>query len=162
MNAYIISIVTVSLAGAIITSILPSGEKSLKKYVNYVIGIITVAVILSPLSSLAGGISSVKENIKKFSDSIVSEEKISGTKEIIINTAEKNICDKIKRMVMQKFNFSESDVYVTLEVDKSNSEAVAVKCINVILTGKASWSDADNVKKYIEKISGCDAYVTKK
>lgn len=162
MDAYVNTLLTVSVICGIVNSFLPSSKKSLKKYVGYVMGLVMALVILSPLASLVGGVGTIKENIKNFTDNLVIEEKTDNANKIIINATEKSICDKMKNMLISKYNFEETDVYVSLETEENASEAITVTKVVVTLTNKASWSDADRVKKYLENMLGCEISVSKR
>ncbi|MGM9645983.1 MAG: stage III sporulation protein AF [Eubacteriales bacterium] len=162
MDAYVNTLLTVSVICGIINSFLPSSEKSLKKYAGYLMGLVMAVVILSPLSSFVGGIGSVKENIKNFTDNLMIEEKTDNANKIIVNATEKSICDKIKNMLISKYNFEDTDVYVSLETEESNEKIITIKKVVVTLTNKASWSDADRIKSYLENMIGCDVSVSKK
>ena len=162
MDTYVNTLLTLSVTCEIVNSFLPSYQKSLKKYVGYLMGLVMAVVILSPLSSLVGGIGTIKENIKNFTDSLMIEEKAENANKIIINATEKSICDKIKNMLISKYHFEDTDVYVSLETEENDTEAITVTRIVVTLTNKASWSDADRVKEYLENMTGCEVFVSKK
>lgn len=162
MNAYLNTLLTVSVISGIVNSFLPSSKKSLKKYVGYLMGLVLAVVILSPLASFVSEISTIKENIKNFTDSLMIEESVGKANKVIINATEKSICDKIKNMLISKYHFEDTDVYVSLETEENDTETTTVKRIVVTLTNKASWSDADRIKKYLENITGCEVFVSKK
>jgi hypothetical protein len=110
--------------------------------------------MLSPLASFLSNIGSTKDFIKEYFDSFASEEIINSTNDIIINSGIDSIKNGIENTLIQKFGFNEGDIIVELDIDKSNIEAIKIKKINIILTGKASWSDVDRVKSYLESIIG--------
>ena len=65
-------------------------------------------------------------------------------------------------MVISKFGFEETDVYVSLDLDKANIGSIKIRSVNVVLTNKASWSDTDRVKEYLDKTVGCKINVTRR
>ena len=160
MNGYIQSILFLSVCSALLTSLL--SESSLKKYVEYISRIALVIAVLSPLRSVVGKVSAIKENVNNFISSIYTQEIEYKTNEIIINTTSEKVCEKIKDMVIEKFGFDENEVFVSLELENENPEKIIIKKINIILTHKASWSDTDKVKDYVENLVGVSVYVTKK
>ncbi len=153
MREYVSTLLLVSVVGGIVSS-LCSSLSSLKKYINYFIGLVAIICMLSPLTSLLSNIGATKDYIKEYFNSFASEEIIDNSNDIIINSGVDSIKNGIKSTIIQRFSFDESDVIVELDIDKSNIEAIKIKQINIILTGKASWSDVDNVKEYLENIIG--------
>lgn len=153
MRGYISTLLIISVVGGIVSS-LCSSISSLKKYINYFVGLIAIICMLSPLASFLSNIGSTKDFIKEYFDSFASEEIINSTNDIIINSGIDSIKSGIENTLIQKFGFNESDIIVELDIDKSNIEAIKIKKINIILTGKASWSDVDRVKSYLESIIG--------
>ena len=153
MKNYVSTLLVVSVVGGIVSS-LCSSLSNIKKYVNYFVGLIAIICMLSPLVSFVTSIQSTKDYITEYFNSLASEEIINNSNDIIINSGIDSIKEGIKKAVIDKFGFRESDVIIELEIDKSNVEAIKIKKINIILTGEASWSDVDKVKSYLENIIG--------
>lgn len=153
MKAYVSTLLIVSIIGGIVSS-LCSSLKDLKKYINYFVGLIAIICMISPLTSFVTNISSTKEQIKEYFNSLTSEEIINNSNDIIINSGVESIENGIKNAIIQRFSFEENEIIVNLSLDKTNIEAIKIKQINIILTGKASWSDVDSVKSYLESIIG--------
>lgn len=160
MNGLLKSILVLAVISGIINSLVNSGV--IKKYVNYFISLIVVLVLLSPLFKILSSFDSIKEYINNFIHSIKTEEIIDNSNELIVNTSEKRVCDGIKEMIISKFNFESTDVYVSLECNKSEISSIKITAVNVILTNKASWSDTDAVKAYLDKAVGCKINVTRR
>ena len=137
-------------------------QGTVKKYVNYFISLIMVLVLLSPLFEILSSFDNVKEYINDFFHSIRTEEILDSSNTLIVNTSEQRVCDGIKEMIITKFAFEETDVYVSLECDKSDITSIKILAINVTLTNKASWSDTDKVKDYLDKMVGCKINVTRR
>ena len=161
MNSYIYSLLIISVVGGIINSYASSFEKT-KKYVEYFIGLLIVITLISPIINVINNVSVFKNNINSFVENLLNEQEISNTNEIIINSSSEAIINGIKKELINKFNFNEKDLNIDLELDKNSIESIKIIKINVVLTGKASWSDVDTVKQYLEKIIGGDIYVTRK
>ena len=162
MNTYISTIITVSVISGIISSVISSINDGIKKQINYIIGLICVIVLLSPIISIVNNATEFKNSISNFFESITTEEKINDSNEIIVNTGIEKICQGVKESIVQRFGFDEKEVIVDAELNDTNINSISISKINVVLTGKASWSDVDTVKKYLEDLIGCDASVTRK
>lgn len=161
MNKYISSILIISLVGGIVNSLLDN-FKDTKKYVNYFLSLIMVICMISPIASLLGNLSTIKENFYNYFDELTNNESLNGNNEIIINTGTEAIIKGIKNTIIENFDFDENEIIVNLETDTTNIEAIKITKINVILTGKASWSDVDTVKKYLENVVGGEISVCRR
>ena len=117
---------------------------------------------LSIFFKIFSSFDSIKEYIKDFSHSIKTEEIIDNSNTLIVNTTSERVCEGIKELVITKFGFDENDVYITLELDEYDISAIKIRCVNVVLTNKASWSDTDKVKEYLDKTVGCQINVTRR
>ena len=161
MKGYSLTILTVSVVGGIINSLIDS-QSQLKKYINYVVSLVCIVCLIAPIGSLIGNIANFKGAINEYFDKIFISEKIDAANSLIINSGEEKICEGIKNTLIDKYNFDKKEVYVNLEIDKTDLQAIKVKKINVILTGKASWHDAKTVEEYLKNMIGADVSVKRK
>ena len=153
MNKYIYTLLIISVISGLINSFI-SSFGSIKKYVDYFIGLLIVVCLMSPIIDIVGNISSLKNNISEFVENLVSEDEINSSNEIIINAGVDAIKNGIKKEIADKFGLDEKEILIELDIDKGNIESIKIKQISIILTGKASWSDVDTVKDHLEKIIG--------
>lgn len=161
MSYFLNSILVLAIASGIVSSIL-CGSETLKRYISYFLSLIMLVVLLTPLFKIFSSFDSIKEYIKDFSHSIKTEEIIDNSNTLIVNTTSERVCKGIKDLVITKFGFDENDVYITLELDEYDISAIKIRCVNVVLTNKASWSDTDKVKEYLDKTVGCQINVTRR
>ena len=161
MNMFIKSILTLAIISGIANSILNSSG-TIKRYVNYFISLIMILVVISPICNALSSIDHIEEYIEDFTHSIKTEEIINNSNHLIINNSEKLTCEGIKELIITKFGFQESDIYVSLDCDKENINSIQLKAVNVVLTNKASWADIDTVKDYLDKTIGCKVNVTRR
>ncbi len=160
MNEFFKAILIFSVISGIISSLIVNG--AVKKYVNYLISLIMVLIIISPIFNILSSINKIEEYMRDFSHSIKTEELINSSNALIVNTSEERVCDGIKEMIISKFGFEETDVYISLDLDKTEINSIKIKAVNVVLTNKASWSDTDRVKEYLDKTIGCKISVTRR
>lgn len=158
---YIYTLIIVSVVGGLINSYI-SSFGNIKKYVSYFTSVLMVICMLSPITNIVKNMSELKNNISNLFDKIATEDIINNSNDIIINTGIDAISKGIKNELITKFGFNENEIIIDLEIDKSYIEAIKITKIKIILTGKASWSDVDAVKKYIENIIGGDISVTRR
>ena len=160
MNSYTLTILTVSVVGGIINSLVSS--TALKKYVSYIISLVCVVCLIAPVGSIIGNISNIKNNVNNFMEEIFESDDYKNSNSLIINTGTEKVCEGLKEIIKERYNFDDNEVFVDLTLDKSNIQAIKIDQINIILTGKASWSDVDSVEKYLKDIVGCDVSVKRK
>lgn len=161
MNKYSITILTVSVVGGIINSLVDS-QSPLKKYISYLVSLVCVVSLIAPIGGIISNITNLKGNINEYFDKILVSEKIDAGNELIINSSKEKICEGIKNTLTNKYNFDEKEVIVSLDIDKTDLQAIKIEQINVILTGKASWHDVKNVQEYLEDVVGGKIVVKRK
>lgn len=161
MNRYSITILTASVVGGIINSLVDS-KSPLKKYVNYLVSLVCIVSIVAPIGGIIGNISNLKDTVTNYLDKIFVSEKIESGNSLIINSGKEKICEGIKNTLIDKYNFNEKEVIVDLIIDSEDIQALKIQEINIILTGKASWHDVENVQKYLEGTIGGQISVTRK
>lgn len=162
MNVYLKAILILSVISGVVSSFISDMSSSMKKYVNYLIGLIMVIVIILPFKNVADNLLNIKDYIKEFTSSIKTEQIIDESNSVIINSSEENICKGIKNAVISKFGFEDNDVFVSITMDKSEISAIKITAVNIILTNHASWSNVDEVKSYMENLVGVKVNVTRK
>jgi len=160
MSGYVRAIIILSVLSGIIKALLSEGKT--KKYVNYLIGLIMVTVIVLPFKSFITEIDIYKEKIYNFMNDISFQEKIDSSNSIIVNTTKDKVCRGIKDALITKFNFDERDVFIELIIDDSELSSIKITGVNITLTNKASWSNVDSVKAYIENLIGVNTNVKRK
>ncbi len=161
MNKYAISLIIISIVGGIINS-LASHFTYTKKYINYFVSLVAVICLLAPVISIAKDTSLIKDKINSYFDSLRVEEIINNSNNVIITSSKEAIANGIKNELIDKFQFDEKEIIIEIETDNSDMEAIKITKISIILTGKASWSDVDSVKSYLENIIGGNISVTRK
>ena len=162
MSEYIYSILVISVISGILKAIISSFNPGIKKQINYLVGLICALAILSPLASLVADITSTQEKINSFFDTVIAEEKINSSNQIIINSGVEKISEGIKASLVTKFKFDESEIFVKVKIDDKDINSLKISYIDVTLTGKASWSDTEKVKEYLEDLVGCEFIVKRR
>lgn len=161
MNTYFNTILTVSLVGGIISSFVPE-RSGLKKYIGYIISLVIILCLVSPLTSILTSTIQFKESINNFLDKISVSEDIEKSNSLIINSSKEKISNGIKEVIIQKYKFDESEVIVDLILDTEEIDSIRVERVLVTLTGKSSWSDVGAVKEYLNNIIGTETEVRRK
>ena len=155
MSIYISSILTASIIGGIISSLLPSREQRMKKHINFIIGLISAIIMITPIVNIASNAATFKDSVDSVINSLDVSTSLNESNQIIVSTSIENICNGIKSTVINKFNFKEDDVTVTAVTDTDDIENIKIVKITIILKNEASWYDENKIKSYIEEIIGC-------
>lgn len=162
MKSYIYTILALAIVCGIISSLLSDTNQGTKKYVNFLMGLVMVITIMMPFKNLTYGISNIKNTINGFFDNIKIQQIIDNSNTVIINSSKENICKGIKNSLLSKYGFNENEVEISLEIDASEISAIKITGVNIILSGKAAWSDVNEVSKYMENLVGVNVNVTRK
>lgn len=158
MSGYINSVITVSLVASIACALAPEG-KGIGRYIKYVAALMTLLVILAPLSLLIGGKSSHDTSgggtDTVFTPSETTNEVTTDYREAIITAA----VDKMKKTVISvlatRYDVRVEDASVELEYDASDYSNIIVTHIYITLTGYSSWIDAKDAADYIGDLFAC-------
>lgn len=148
MKKYAIAVFAVSILGGILDMLSSGALKSAEKLA---IGMITLYVVLSPLTSL--GNLGEKDFVNIFEAPDIEHDKI------YVDRAEEAFCLGISRAVAKKFNIDTSQVRVsTRNFDFENMRA---EKIFVVLSDGAITSDYRAIESYINdmKIGVCECEI---
>ncbi len=160
MKEYVLTLITVSVVAGIALSFIDNDNLQLKKRLNFVVGLICAIALLSPIVATVNNFSEVKNSITSFVDSFDGDN--SKVNQIIVQTGVEKISEGIKCTIADKFDIEDTDIKVSLALNKENIESVKIESITVSLFGKATWLDEYEIKKYAEEYTGCKTNVIKR
>lgn len=161
MENYISTIITLSILGGVVVSLI-SEKSSLKKHINMILSLICVIVLLSPITNLILNKEIFKASVNKFFDQALQSENIENSNKIIVSNSIKSIESGISSTLIDKFSLDERDLSVKILCDTKNIEDIKIKEIEIVLTNKASWANADAICKYIKNLTGIEVNVIKR
>ena len=161
MKPYILAIITVSIIGGIISSLL-SNNSSLKKYVNFISGLICAITLLAPIASVVNNASAFTNGIDNFMNKIDVNQNIDERNNIIIDESVDKICEGIKNAIVTSFKLNEAHVSVSLKINSENLDSILLEEVLVTLTESATWYDDNKIKEYVQELVGCKVLVIKK
>ena len=160
MNKYVITIFISTFISGILLTLTPEGK--IKKYVQYIISLVLIISIIAPTSSLLLSVTDLKRDLQDYISDILVSEKIEISNSLIINTGIEKISEGIKEAIVDKYNFDENEISVELILNDENISAIKIAKINVYLTGKSSWSDANKIEEYLKSLIGGDINVKRR
>ena len=91
MRRFVVTLIGTAAVSALIDSFVPDGGSELKKYLRYLIGLVILLVLLSPLRELAGLIPSA---LKDAEDALRDVSTAAQANAIVGMHIEKAVCDK--------------------------------------------------------------------
>ncbi len=155
MSAYMRAVL-VCAAVTSIASILTPEDRPTSKYIKYISGLISLSVIISPLTSfLKSPITMPEHDMGEISGGEY-EYDFNGT---VLSNAEKIVAETIKRDMSADFRFTEENTDVKVELTKIASGDIRIKRVIIILTGYGSWYSKDQIREYINEKYDVDAEV---
>ena len=160
MNNYVRSIVILAILSGILKALLSNYK--IKKYVNYLIGLIMVIMIIMPFNNFTHKINVAKEQINGIFESLNFQNNINDSNSVIVNTTKEKVTKGLRDALISKYGFDERDIFIELILDDSEISSIKITGVNIILTNKASWSNVDSVKSYTENLIGVNVNVTRK
>ena len=158
MKSYILAILTISVVGGIVNSLLPERGKTTKVYVNFIIGLISAILMISPIISSVKNISQLENSLEKY---ILGTEENAQDTGSIINESKENIKKGIENQIISKFNFKEDDLEVLLDTKESETQMIINK-ITVVLCNEATWYDEEKIISFLEETVGFSVEIVKK
>ena len=159
MNGYIIAIVTISIVGGIVSSLVSTKDVRLKKCISFLISLIFLIVLFAPIKDAISKANDFKNSIDSFISSISSN--VDYSNNLIINSSIDKISSGIKNTIIDEFNLKINDVEIKIEVDNTNIEAVRIEKIKIYLYNEATWLDENKIKKFVEDLAGCNVVIKK-
>ena len=159
MKSYIFTIITISVIGGIISSLINEENSGIKKRLNFVIGLICTIVLLSPIVSIVNNTTAIKNSINDIVDEFNIDN--SSANKLIISQGTEKIAQGIKEAVADKFRINKDEIKVDLKLNTENIEAIKIEQIIINLIGKSTWRDEYDIKKFVEEQTGCSAKIKK-
>jgi len=132
---------------SLVELIIPKGN--MKKYVDFIIGIIIVFTVISPFTKLINFDINLDEKIETFSNDITMKEDVVSTQnEQIEEIFKTNLSSEIKKIVKENSYYKVKDIYISTKPDDQN--LLLIEYINIILDTDKQSKDSE-IK--IEKIN---------
>lgn len=151
MKSYLTSITAVSIVSALVSMLVPDGKAS-KKYLKFVIGIISLLAVVEPLCGLSLMIEKSEITIPEAATEDLSE----GYVDSILKKTEALIEESIKSDIFEKFGLSEEYAELEVTLDSSDVSDIKISEITVTLKSYGVWRDAVTIEKYIAEKYGCE------
>ena len=161
MKLFTITIITASVVGGIVNSLVCDHSK-LKKYVSFLVTIVCTLSLCQPIIEILTSGAKLKDAATEYFESITLQDKINVSNDIIISASKSKIESGIKELIVDKFNLDSGEVSVDIILNEENVESIKIEKIYVYITGKSSWSDSDKIKDYLKDIIDTEILVKRR
>ena len=147
LSASMIIIISISAAGAFISSLVPA---KYEKYLKNIISMILLSTLISPITSFFGILNESIDFIVSppQTDVITDNSNISGLITEFRKTAENNISNDIS----EKYDIEPPLIDVSVNMDSEKSSSIKIKSIKIIVKCEIN---CDNCSEYISSKYGC-------
>ncbi len=146
MIGYFLSVIPAAVITAL-TSLLSTDQSKTGKYVRHIAGLITVFIIIEPLTGLYNRI---KDQDFDFDFSVSESETLPDYREAIINEAKKTIEKDISGELFTVFRVSKDYADVSVTMNANNYEDITVDSIVITLKSYGAWADDGAIRRYFE------------
>ncbi len=154
MKAYLTSIMAVSIVSALVSLLVPDGNAS-KKYLKFVMGIISLLVVVEPLCGLSLSLERANLTLPEQATEEISENYV----ELILKNTETLLEESIKNELFEKYGLSEKYAEVDVLLDSSDISDIKIAQIIITLKSYGVWHDAVAIEKYFADKYGCEVKI---
>jgi hypothetical protein len=145
METYVKGIIVIGAVCSVILTALPHGDERTGRYVKYIAHLVTLLVIISPLSGLFSFAGSFTIDIPE------TEESESTSHTAVIAQAAENISRFITESCAEKFALDPVNVKVRLILDESDTENVKLEEIQIFCDEKRS-EEKERIRRHFEEL----------
>ena len=157
LNGWLYSVFAISLAAGITDIFAPIGAT--KKYVKYVVSLVTLIVIITPAVRAFSGIPQLLDGLQSLADggeNSVYTAAYDNTANALIKAGKEGIESKLRRYICERFLLSEDGVSVITEIDASDESDIKITEIEVRLSERSGIYGTDRIAEYVKEITGCE------
>lgn len=157
LNGWLYSVFAVSLAAGIADIFAPVG--STKKYVKYVVSLVTLIVIIAPAVRAFSGITQLLDGLQTLADSGENSAYTAtygNTSNTLIEAGKAGIESKLKQCICERFLLTDDGVSVIVEIDASEESDIKITGIEVRLSERSGIYGSDRITEYVKEITGCE------
>lgn len=151
MSGYFLSVITASVITAL-TSLLSPDDAKTGKYVRHIAGLITIVIIIEPLTGISDRIKDIDLDFELFENDGTN---VPDYRDTIIKETKAAIERDVQAELFTVFRISKDYTAVSVTLDADDYSDVTVSSIVITLKSYGAWADGGEIKRYFEeKYSG--------
>lgn len=154
MSAYMGGVLACAAAAAIIGMICPSGADT-GKYIKYIMGLVTLCVIASPLVDLIASVRDLPD-IEIAVSEPASEYDAFGA---VLDEAARTLSDAAASAISERFGIDSADISVSAHFTGGDIYSARLEAVTVTLRADGVWANVDAIADYIRENYDCEAYI---
>ena len=158
MKEYVISVLTVGLIGAVILLLVPEWEGGRGgAQVRLTVGLVTVAVCVSPLLSWIRQLGSLELEELLPEVETVDMEEYESVFDASFRSAEiENLREGIVALLSERFGIPQDEVTVSIRTSVTEDGLRRPERILLTLYGSSVWQDTGAIEEYLSSLLGCE------
>ena len=155
IKGYVISVIAVSVVGAMVSALAPEGEGGgLAKNLRLACGAVMIAACISPMSELIAFLGGLD-----LDGIVVETERAEEYEEIfydgVIQSEKEGVEDGIIDLLESRFGIDKSECRVDAALS-SSADGTRINKVFITLYGSAIWSDTGAIETYFYQLLGCE------
>lgn len=159
IGEYFMSVVVASLIAAIIGIVYPDEKSGVKVTLEYCISLFLLCVIIAPIGSMiANAKESTSEHALDFELPDIDISVDSAVFASLAETAEKEIGEKLRRLICNEIEANADDISVVAEVNTDGGNVIIEK-VTVWLYNKAMWSNPREILSVVSEYTDAECII---
>ena len=157
LNGWLYSVFAVSLAAGIAEIFAPVGAT--KKYVKYIVSLVTLIVIITPAVRAFSGIPQLLDGLQVLADggeSSVYTSTYDDHSDLLIKAGKEGIESKLEQYICERFLLAAYGVSVITEIDATDEADIKITEIEIRLSEQPGIYGTDRITEYVKEITGCE------
>lgn len=158
MTAYIISLVSASIAVALISILSPEGSGGgIAKHIRLLSALFLICVLIAPVGKFIGGLRDLANGDFSLPQIDLPNEEDGNLQmqDALDDASKKYFLDSLTILLLQEFSIQEGDLSCKAVWTERDGQAVPKK-ITVILSGSAIWKDPNKIQSFVSELLGCE------
>ena len=158
MKTYLVTLITASMALALVGILSPRGAKDgIAKHMRLLTAFITVCILIAPLrdaiASLGGILSGDTE--LPWEEPQEDERYEQQMNEALQNASTSYFTQMLTEMLQSRFEIADGEIRCAVTWEQDNEMLSPVR-VTVILSGRAIWKDPAQIEAFVSELLGCE------
>lgn len=157
MTTYILTLISASLAIALISILAPEGSGGIAKHVRLCSSLVLICVLIAPLSKFTEGLKNLANGSFTLPNiELTDQESAEKQMQSALDNASKSyFLETLEQLIAKEFSIKMGDIRCTAKWTDA-AEEVSPKCITVLLSGSAIWKNPSAIETYVTDLLGCE------
>lgn len=151
MTGYLLSLLGVSLAVALINLLAP---ESTAGHLRFISSLILVCVLIAPLPSALGKLEGIAGDLGGTADGDTAQDYAEELEEAMDSASRTYFAQTLTRMITDRFSLSDSEIRCAVRWVEEGEQLRPTK-VTVILSGSAVWRDPSEIEDFVSSLLGC-------